>query len=70
MAQTQNAAYYAEVRARAQARAKEDPSIVPHGTPSGYSYWGCRCGDCSARNNRRQQAWYAGRKARMQDGAA
>lgn len=37
---------YADVRARAQERARLDPSLIPHGTPQGYSYWGCRCWDC------------------------
>jgi hypothetical protein len=39
-------------RARAQQRAKADPTLVPHGTPSGYDYWGCRCDACSDANFR------------------
>jgi hypothetical protein len=37
---------------RARARGAEDPTLIPHGTPSGYDYWGCRCDDCSDVNTR------------------
>lgn len=39
-------------RAKAQERAKADPTVVPHGTLSGYDYWGCRCDGCSDANFR------------------
>jgi hypothetical protein len=32
--------------ARARERAKADPSVIPHGTTTGYSYWWCRCPQC------------------------
>lgn len=32
--------------ARRKARAAADPSVVPHGTVSGYRNWGCRCDPC------------------------
>lgn len=38
----------AEKRAAARARAAADPSLIPHGTSSGYVYWGCRCIPCTA----------------------
>ena len=28
-----------------------------HGTPSGYSYWGCRCAPCTSAINRHVRAW-------------
>lgn len=34
-------------RIAARAAAAADPSVVPHGTSSGYVYWGCRCADCT-----------------------
>jgi hypothetical protein len=37
------------IRDRARRRAQEDPSLVPHGTLSGYTYWACRCAACRAR---------------------
>jgi hypothetical protein len=55
MPQTLNAAYYADVRARAQQRARQDPSLIPHATPQGYSYWGCRCDDCTEANTQRRR---------------
>lgn len=30
------------------ARAAADPSVIPHGTVSGYRNWGCRCAECRA----------------------
>lgn len=39
-------------RMKAQERAKADPTVVPHGTLSGYDYWGCRCDGCSDANFR------------------
>lgn len=35
-------------RDRARERARQDPSVVPHGTSTGYGYWACRCADCTA----------------------
>lgn len=32
---------------QARQRAAENPSVVPHGTISGYDYWSCRCIECS-----------------------
>lgn len=37
---------YSEYRARALVRARADPGIIPHGTPSGMNYWGCYCYAC------------------------
>ena len=36
----------AKARKRAKERAAADPSLVPHGTYRGYTYWGCRCVEC------------------------
>lgn len=30
------------------ARGKADPSLIPHGTLSGYSNWACLCDACRA----------------------
>lgn len=30
------------------ARLRADPTLAPHGVPSTYTNWGCRCPDCSA----------------------
>jgi hypothetical protein len=35
-------------RVAARAAAAADPSIVPHGSSSGYVYHGCRCPDCTS----------------------
>ena len=45
-------------RADARARAQADPSIVPHGTSSGYCFWGCRCGICKRAHSVRQAKAY------------
>ncbi|KAB2344828.1 hypothetical protein [Actinomadura rudentiformis] len=37
----------AEQKADRLARAAADPSIVPHGTTSGYINWDCRCDPCT-----------------------
>lgn len=37
----------------ARERGKKDPGLIPHGTASGYEYWGCRCVPCIAGNSRR-----------------
>lgn len=37
----------------ARERGKTDPTLIPHGTASGYEYWGCRCVPCIAGNTRR-----------------
>jgi hypothetical protein len=52
-----------EYKARAQARAAADPSVVPHGTVSGYDYWGCRCNACARTKSARNRELYVqGRK--------
>lgn len=49
-----DAAHQREVRAAARKRGIADPSLIPHGTLSGYQFWGCRCSACRARV---AQAW-------------
>lgn len=39
-------------RDAAREKARLDPSIVPHGTASGYNYYGCRCDDCALAKGR------------------
>jgi hypothetical protein len=39
----------AQRRART-ARGVKDPTLVPHGTPGGYSNWGCHCDECTKAN--------------------
>jgi hypothetical protein len=36
----------AEYRAKRVERARQDPSIIPHGTLGGYSNYSCRCDEC------------------------
>jgi hypothetical protein len=38
---------WTDSRDRARERAVADPSLIPHGTPSGYHYWGCHCRECA-----------------------
>jgi hypothetical protein len=49
-------------RKKAQARGLPDDDSR-HGTPNGYTYWGCRCADCTA-------AWSAdcARRERAKEG--
>lgn len=49
----------------ARARAALDPSVVPHGTASGYTYWGCRCPRCLGAIKAQIGRWMknAGRRA-------
>lgn len=70
MPQTLNAAYYADVRARAQERARLDPTLIPHGTPQGYSYWGCRCDVCTEANTSRRTRQREAVKARRRGGVS
>lgn len=43
---TPKAARQKATREAARKRGAADPSLIPHGTPSGYDYWGCRCDVC------------------------
>ena len=52
-------------RANARARALADPSIVPHGTESGYCFWGCRCGICKRAHSKRASTQYQVRVRRL-----
>lgn len=55
-ANTQTAA---DRRAFWQAPENYNPELDWHGTPRGYSYYGCRCGDCKAaqRQYRKEREW-------------
>lgn len=63
----------ADQKARRLARAAEDPSLIPHGTQSGYINWNCRCPKCveanrTKRNPRRKadnayRPWTAAERA-------
>lgn len=53
----------ARSRAAARERAQLDPTLIPHGTAAGYSYWACRCWRCrghAAARRARQRAAAAG----------
>lgn len=50
--------------ARARVRALADPSLIPHGTVSGYGHWGCRCAPCSEAGRMARAASRARRKQR------
>ena len=58
-----------------KARISGDRDRVPHGTPRGYSGWGCRCEPCKVASAQYQRAWKYGvsweryeRMVRDQDG--
>lgn len=51
-------------RADARTRGKADPSLIPHGTSSGYCFWGCRCGICGRAQTARDRAAYQRRLRR------
>lgn len=51
--------------AAARGRAAADPSLVPHGTRSGYAYWGCKCGACAEEARLAQATVRARRKQRL-----
>lgn len=40
-------------RDAARQRGIENPELIPHGTPSGFDYWGCKCGRCQAAKHNR-----------------
>lgn len=51
-------------RADARARGQADPSLIPHGSSSGYCFWGCRCGICKRAQAKRDAVAYRRRVAR------
>jgi 3D (Asp-Asp-Asp) domain-containing protein len=62
-------------KARARERAELDPSVIPHGTDSGYQYYGCKCQACRdaggrARAARARATGVAPRAYRRQSGLA
>lgn len=38
----------ADRRDAARRRGIEQPDLIPHGSQSGYDYWGCKCDRCRA----------------------
>jgi hypothetical protein len=46
-----------------EARGRADPSLIPHGTKSGYSNWGCRCDECTAGHALDMKRYHALRRA-------
>lgn len=42
--------YHRNLSLRKKQEAEDDPKIVPHGTPHGYSFYGCRCDECVEAN--------------------